>query len=91
MLREQEFTFLAPTAGGEQILVQGMLDLAFWENDGWVLIDYKTGGYGKDDEQLRQLYGPQLAYYRQAMERLVGGPVHQSWLVMLDLERVIAG
>lgn len=90
VLREQEFTFLADTDRGEQILVQGMLDLAFWENDGWVLLDYKTGGYGKDQEQLRKMYAPQLAYYRQAVERLVGGPVHEAWLVMLDLGTIIA-
>ena len=90
VLREQQFTFLTDGPQGEQIMVQGMLDLAFWEEDGWVLVDYKTGGYGRSEQQIRETYAPQLAYYRQAMERLVGGSVRESWLVMLDLEQLIA-
>jgi ATP-dependent helicase/nuclease subunit A len=71
-------------------VVQGMLDAAFREDDGWVLLDYKTGGRGKSDEDLRSIYGPQLAYYAQALERLLGSRVKESWLVMLDLGRDIA-
>lgn len=88
--RELEFTLLNETDFGEQIMVQGMLDAAFRERQGWVLLDYKTGGRGKSDAQLRETYGPQLMLYRQALQRLLGGPVAESWLVMLDLGRYIA-
>ncbi|NLF80156.1 MAG: helicase-exonuclease AddAB subunit AddA [Clostridia bacterium] len=88
--RELEFTMLDQTDFGERIMVQGMLDAAFREEQGWVLLDYKTGGRGKSDDQLRELYGPQLKLYSQALRRLLGGPVAESWLVMLDLARFIA-
>jgi ATP-dependent helicase/nuclease subunit A len=87
--RELEFTLLRETDFGGQILVQGMLDVVFCDPAGWVLLDYKTGGRGLSDARLREIYGPQLELYCQAVQRLLSGPVIESWLVMLDLERQI--
>ncbi len=85
VIREFEFTYFADSDIGEPIMVQGMLDAAFWEEDGWVLLDYKTGGYGKTDEQLLDIYGGQLKYYAEALARLLGSKSKESALVMLDL------
>ncbi|MBQ6808514.1 MAG: helicase-exonuclease AddAB subunit AddA [Firmicutes bacterium] len=87
--RETAFTMLMEEQGVE-VLVQGMLDAAFEEEDGWVLLDYKTGGRSKSDEELRQLYGQQLSCYCQAMERLWRVPVKEAFLCMLDSGRVVA-
>lgn len=43
-------------------LVRGVIDLAFEEADGWVLVDYKTDRVGV--EELLQKYRPQLESYR---------------------------
>ena len=86
--RETAFTMLKEIQGVE-VVVQGMLDAAFQEADGWVLLDYKTGGWGKSDEELLSLYGEQLACYKQAMERLWQVPVKEAYLCMLDGGRAV--
>ena len=87
--REMPFTCLLPLDDADNILVQGMLDAAFWWQDGWVLLDYKTGGHGKSDAELAALYREQLSYYRAAIERLWQAPVREVYLCMLDLGRNI--
>lgn len=88
--REAAFTLLLPLAESEDsILLQGVLDAAFWQEDGWVLLDYKTGGQGRSDSQLAALYGEQLSYYCRAVEQLWQAPLREAYLVMLDLERDI--
>ncbi|MDO4732289.1 MAG: PD-(D/E)XK nuclease family protein, partial [Bacillota bacterium] len=87
--RETAFTMLMEEQGVE-VLVQGMLDAAFEEEDGWVLLDYKTGGRSRSDAELQQLYGQQLRCYRQAIERLWRVPVKEAYLCMLDSGRVVA-
>ncbi|MBQ3287553.1 MAG: helicase-exonuclease AddAB subunit AddA [Firmicutes bacterium] len=87
--RESPFTLSRPLDDDDSVLIQGVIDAAFWDEDGWVLLDYKTGGRGKSDEQLAAQYGEQLSCYRQAIETLWGGPVKESWLCMLDLGRNI--
>ncbi len=73
----------------EHILVQGVLDAAFWENDGWILIDYKSGGRHKNDQQLIEQYRRQIHLYRLAIERLWRQPVKEAYLYMLDDGRII--
>ena len=87
--RETAFTLMPEPEDPGGVVIQGMLDAAFWEEDGWVLLDYKTGGRGKSDGELQALYQGQLDYYALAIERLWQGPVKQRYLVLLDLERYI--
>ena len=86
--REIPFTMLSQEQG-HQVLVQGVLDAAFREGEGWVLLDYKTGGWNKSDRELRELYGEQLSVYRQAIERLWREPVREAYLCLLDSGRVV--
>ena len=53
------------------------------------MLDCKTGGRGKSDDELRDFYRPQLAWYKKAVQRLLGVPVKESWLIMLDLDKQI--
>ena len=87
--RETPFTMELPLVPGDTVLVQGVIDAAFYEDGAWVLLDYKTGGRGKSDDQLKETYGEQLAYYKRAIEALWGGQVKETWLCMLDLGRNI--
>jgi ATP-dependent helicase/nuclease subunit A len=95
-LREVSFTYTLPVGEllpdsefTDRVILQGMLDAAFWEGDGWVLLDYKTGGFGKTDYELKELYARQLGYYRRALADLWQAPVKESWLCFVDLERNI--
>ena len=52
--------------------VEGFVDLAFEEADGWVLADYKTDALPADGQagvrRLQERYRPQLDQYRRAVE-----------------------
>lgn len=60
----------------EYVMVQGIMDACFLENDAWVLVDYKTDAVKeKVREVLRARYRTQLAYYAQALRQMTGIPV----------------
>ncbi len=65
----------------EGLFFQGVIDLAFVEEDGWVLVDYKSGrNERKTDDMVRAEYGLQLAVYRQAAERALRQPVKEGYI-----------
>jgi len=72
----------APTADtaddSPPILLEGVIDLAFLEPDGWVVADYKTD-VGTDPEfAARQLsYRRQVELYADAWAKLTGDPVKE--------------
>ena len=88
--RELPFTMIDDSDKERSFVIQGIVDAVFYEEGGWVLLDYKTGGRGKREEELAAYYRPQLTWYRRAVEKLLGGQVRESWLVMLDLGKEIA-
>ena len=65
---------LGRTEGPDPVLLQGVIDLAFEEEDGWVLVDYKSDTVVGNLEELAAFYSPQVAMYRRAWERLTGQP-----------------
>lgn len=85
--REQPFVIgmpakeLFPDSSSEEIiLVQGVIDAFFEEEDGLVLMDYKTDYIHKDAKaELTKKYQGQLRYYRTALEKLTGKPVKEVW------------
>lgn len=91
VLREQPFVVRIPASlvseqypAGETTLLQGILDLAFWEEDGWVLVDYKTDRIPPEGPAaLARRYEGQLHAYRLALSKLTGRPVNQTLLVLL--------
>jgi ATP-dependent helicase/nuclease subunit A len=59
-------------------LVRGVIDLAFLEPAGWVIVDYKTEHITEASlTGLANYYRPQLQTYATAWERMVGKPVHE--------------
>lgn len=72
----------------ETVLIQGIIDVFFEEEDGLVLMDYKTDRVS-EAEELVQRYRIQLDYYEQALERLTGKRVKQKLIYSFALEREI--
>lgn len=75
---------------GELILIQGIID-AFWlEEDGIVLLDYKTDRVDSE-EQLRRMYAEQLELYADALERIFPESVRvkEKYLYSFRLNRAI--
>ena len=80
MHREWGFNLYRPE---RNLLVQGVVDCAFMEDDGWVLVDYKTDRV-EDEEAFREAYRPQLKWYAEAVRELTGKPVKETWLYALS-------
>jgi hypothetical protein len=66
-------------------LLDGVLDLAFLEPGGWVLVDYKSDRIAAEEVPARAArYRHQLALYAHAIARLTGRPVAEAHLFFLD-------
>lgn len=55
----------------ETVLVQGIIDVFFEEEDGFVVLDYKTDAVSSAAELVKR-YQVQLAYYSEALEQIYG-------------------
>ena len=66
--REWGFNYFLPD---RNLLVQGVIDCAFREGDGWILVDYKTDRV-EDTDAFVALYRPQLKWYAEALRELSG-------------------
>lgn len=72
--RHHEFSFLrmAPSAAASPAtILKGVIDFLFEEEDGWVIVDFKTDAY--EPEQLTafaEYYKPQVMAYLEEWERL---------------------
>ncbi len=64
----------------ETVLLQGVIDAGFAEENGVVLLDYKTDHVRGDGSELAQKYGIQLALYAEAVERMPGLKVKEKWI-----------
>lgn len=66
-------------------LIQGIIDLYFEEDQGWVLVDYKTDRITQDNmDEVASRYTVQIALYKEAMERIIGKPVVQTMIYFID-------
>lgn len=78
---------------GEKILVQGIIDCYFIEDDGQVvLIDYKTDAYEKTEEgmaRMREKYETQLAWYARAIEAITKKCVKEKYLYLFSGNDVV--
>lgn len=75
--REWGFNLMMNDVDGT--LLQGVIDCAFIEDDGWVLVDYKTDRF-EDEEAFKTRYAMQLEWYARALERITARPVKEMWL-----------
>jgi ATP-dependent helicase/nuclease subunit A len=78
--------------GKDNILIQGIIDLYFEEDDEIVLVDYKTDRVNKYDgeEVLIKRYEKQLELYKTALERTTGKKVKETLIYSFTLGKVIS-
>jgi ATP-dependent helicase/nuclease subunit A len=74
----------------ELVLVQGIIDLYMEEEDGLVLLDYKTDYVeaGKED-MLVNRYKEQLLWYKRALEQMTGKPVKETLIYSFGLSKTL--
>jgi ATP-dependent helicase/nuclease subunit A len=69
--------------------VAGVIDLAFMEDDGWVIVDYKTSVPPEGDyEAYVNYYAPQVRAYAQAWREMTGELVKEVGLFFVGAEGV---
>ncbi|HEX2924958.1 MAG TPA: helicase-exonuclease AddAB subunit AddA [Ruminiclostridium sp.] len=69
----------------DKILLQGVIDCYFEEEDGIVLIDYKTDYVPVgEEESMKEKYELQISYYARALELLTSKPVKEKYIYMFS-------
>ena len=88
--REQPFVLGIETTdgSGDYELVQGIIDLYFEEENGVVLVDYKTDRV-ETTEELAERYRIQLQYYARAIRQITGKEVKEILIYSLHLSETI--
>ena len=66
------------------VILQGAVDLAIIDNDGIIIVDYKTDRVKSMDE-LKDRYSKQLELYRAALEQTTGKPVKKCLIYSINL------
>ena len=74
----------------EKVRLQGIIDLFFQEENEIVLVDYKTDYVeeGKEEDIIDR-YRTQLAYYKEALEKVTGKQVKESYLYLFYIDKVV--
>ena len=64
-------------------MLTGLKSLSEQEDDGWVLVDYKTDNFKSVDDMKK--YSTQLMLYKAAFELLLGEKVKSSYIYSFKL------
>lgn len=74
----------------EEVLIQGIIDVYFYEGEEIILVDYKTD-YLKngEEEKLILKYQSQLSYYAKALEQVTGKKVKEKVIYSFSLNKEI--
>ena len=86
-MQEVEYEKLFPVDGGdtvEKVILQGIIDAFIMEEEGIILVDYKTDRV-KDGEELRNRYQKQIDLYSEALEQILGKKVKRRVLYSFSL------
>ena len=95
--REQPFVIAMPAnqireeyETEEEILVQGIIDAYFEEEDGLVLVDYKTDKVQKGQEkELVEKYKVQMQYYKKALEMITDKEVKEIYIYSTGIGKAV--
>ncbi len=95
LYKEQQFVMgikasevLKETESEELILIQGIIDVYFEEEDGLVLLDYKSDLVTEESQLIRR-YHTQLSYYKRALEQMLNRRVKEMIIYSLPLAKEI--
>lgn len=76
---------------GEKIILQGIIDCYFEEDDGLVLIDYKTDYVPEGNtDKIKDKYRLQIEYYTKALESITGKKVKERYIYLFYNGEILA-
>ena len=74
----------------EKIRLQGIIDCFFEEEDGIVLLDYKTDYVEEEKvDEIIERYRAQLKYYKDALEKITEKRVKESYLYLFGIDKEV--
>ncbi|MDR2600153.1 MAG: helicase-exonuclease AddAB subunit AddA [Oscillospiraceae bacterium] len=88
--REFKFSILTPAneiyqnGVKDKILVQGIIDCFFEEDNKLVLVDFKSDKINNNMHSKIEQYTPQLTMYAKALERITGREIKEKVIYFLD-------
>jgi ATP-dependent helicase/nuclease subunit A len=94
-LVEVPFQKLVPAGGpgavdGLPTIVRGVIDLAFHEQAGWVIVDYKTDRIGSSQVPVAvEHYRAQVDTYAHTWHEMLNQPVHERGLYFTHIDRYV--
>ena len=73
------------------VRLQGVIDTYFEEEDGIVLLDYKTDYVGEEVkvEDIKERYRIQIQYYSDTLEKVMGLPVKEKYLYLFYTGEIV--
>ena len=79
------------TYDNEMVRLQGVIDTYFEEEDGIVLLDYKTDYVGEEVkvEDIKERYRIQIQYYSDTLEKVMGLPVKEKYLYLFYTGEIV--
>lgn len=88
-MRALDYQSLFPEGRAEEeVLLQGIIDAFIVEEDGIILVDYKTDRV-KHEEELTERYKKQIMLYSNALEAIVGKKVKRRVLYSFSLGKEV--
>ena len=88
LFREKPFVMGNHEMEEEMVLIQGIIDVFWVEEDGIILLDYKTDRVDSAT-RLRDMYKEQMDLYAEALERIFPLPVKEKYLYSFRLNQAI--
>lgn len=74
----------------EVVRLQGVIDAYFEEEDGIVIVDYKTDYVGEGGvQEIIDRYRLQLDYYSRALEKITGKKVRERYLYLFNIDEAV--
>ena len=68
-------------------VISGVIDLAFKESDGWVIVDYKTDKVDGNLDSLVDYYKSQIEMYRDFWKKMSGEIVKEAGIYFIDTKQ----
>ncbi|GMA49398.1 ATP-dependent DNA helicase [Alicyclobacillus contaminans] len=73
-----------------RVILHGVIDMAFEEEDGWVIVDFKTDAFQPEHEsQFVEFYRAQLEQYVAVWQGTFGYPVKEAGLYFTNWHRYV--
>ena len=87
---KREVSFVYKSRAPQEVFIQGVIDCYFPEDDQLVLLDYKTDFVHEGfEEDLVKKYAKQLDLYKEALEKISGKKVKESYIYSFSANKAI--